>query len=253
MPQLTTLHPFLQRLSSCNAALHPSASNPPTLSPVKHYALQSPASISSSLNAKLPQDPTIDFGSPERRPAFASPPSSSSSAAHPPSTAKSSGFVTACAQRQCWACYLTSAIASIICFCAAAIILLSFATSSHVANAKASEESARAADSPPQCHHFNGPHQSNGLSAFLQLPHAALLLFASSVFLAAVSRSSFNACLPLHQPTFPHFIATFVFTFLPHCTVAGGVLSRLQALSSNMRSRSGSTCCTPCSHRPPPR
>jgi hypothetical protein len=31
------------------------------------------------------------------------------------------------------------------------------------------------------------------------------------------------------------------------------VLSRLQALSSNRRSRSGSTCCTPCSHRPPPR
>lgn len=195
--------------------LLPSASNAAT--PIKHSALQSPEFISSSLNAKLPQDPNINFGSPEHRPALHSSPTHPHCHSTPPHlSAKSSGFVTACAQRQCWACYITSAIASIIFFCAAAIILLSSTTSNHGANAAASEESHRAAESWPQCHHFNGLQHSHRLFAFLQSPDGALLLFATSVFLAAISRSSFTACLPIHQPPFPHFIATFVFIFLPH-------------------------------------
>ncbi len=182
-----------------NAALPPSASNAAT--PLKHSALQSPEFISSSLKAKLPQHPNIDFGSPEHRPALPSNPTHPHCHSTPPhSSAKSSGFVTACAQRQCWACYLTSAIVSIICFCAAAIILLSSTTSNRGANSAASEESPRAAESSPQCQHFNGLQRSHRLSAFLQSPDGALLLFATSVFLAAVSRSSFTACVPLHQP-----------------------------------------------------
>jgi hypothetical protein len=120
----------------------------------------------------------------------------SSTAARPHDKSTSNNFGNSSrAQRHCRACCFASALASITCFCAAIILLLS--TSISRSNVESSQESVAAAELLKRCILSYGAGQSPNLLAFLQLPDAAFLLFISCFFLAASARSHFIACTPL--------------------------------------------------------
>jgi hypothetical protein len=111
----------------------------------------------------------------------------SASAADTRDNFQSNDTCVAQARRRCWRCYFASAIASIICFCAAAILIWKQLHSDGNAAAAADTQLSK------YCHSFYGVKILPQFSLFQDLPDASFLLFVSSLFLAAAARSNFIA------------------------------------------------------------
>jgi hypothetical protein len=103
-------------------------------------------------------------------------------------------------------CYAASAIGSVICFCAAAIILMR--TSKFATNAFGNATSSQAeagAELSKNCNSFYGAFEPK-ISVFL--------LFVSSLILAAAARSNVIAC-PSPRPFFLFFVLESFFLTAP--------------------------------------
>jgi diazepam-binding inhibitor (GABA receptor modulating acyl-CoA-binding protein) len=177
-PLISSMHRFVESPIECDARAIPSPQVPSLVPPP--VAPSQDFNPTPSLREVPPASARSAFSSLHLR--------CSSVAADSSGVAQSSNSCRTPGQRQLpMVCYIASAIGSVICFCAAAIILMSaskFGTTAITSQAEASVESSQ------HCRLLYGAGEPPKISPFQELPDAAFLLFMSSIFLAAAARSN---------------------------------------------------------------